>query len=130
MFIEVITKSATKILTATENKKLYTIMWDNLVKDKKRKMISEFVYFDCSINLKYKKTKKEPKVIFLGEYNQKFWFFKIIKKIKNNSYQFEIKKPVYDNVENIQIFIIDWYDVIKELKINKFEVEYAISNII
>ncbi len=127
MFIDVVRKDAVKIDYTTQEKKLYTIEWNNLIENNKNKMISEFIFFDCSLELKYKKIKKEPKLIFLGEYNDKFWFFKIIKKINKNKYVFEIKKPVYDSIKSIKVFIIDWYDVVKELKINEFVIEYAVS---
>ncbi len=131
MWIEVINKKIDKTIEEiSENgKKLFTLVWYNLVPEDYF-IISEYIYINLDINLKFKKKSSNGKVIIIGECNDKFWFFKIIKKANKKALQFSAKKPLYSIISSIKIIIVDWYDNLKSLKINDTEIEYAIGKII
>ncbi len=127
MFIEVINKKFDVTYNEDSEKNIYTIEWKDIIKKNSDKhIISEVIFFKGNINITYKKNSKKREVIFLGEYDNKFWFFKILKKI-NKEIIFEIKKPILDEVTSIKIFIIDWYNILNDIKIDDFSIEFAIA---
>jgi hypothetical protein len=127
MFIEVINKKFNLFNEemTDDNRKIWTFIWTGLYNDG-YKIISDEIYFNFDIKIKFKKTESNNKIIFGGECNEKFWFFKIIKKV-NPPLNFSIKKPIYDFINEFKIVIIDWYNVIKSIQVNDITVEYAVG---
>ncbi|MBU1076975.1 MAG: hypothetical protein KKH98_06770, partial [Spirochaetes bacterium] len=88
---------------------------------------SEKLFFNLDIDIDYKKNKIDNKIILIGQYDDKFWFFKIIKDTVKDSYYFSAKKPLLDNIHNLKISILDWYNIITRIEPEKLEIEYAVS---
>lgn len=111
----------------TINKKnLYTFKWKKLIPEDCT-LISEKLFFSLNLKIQYKKNKTNNKIILIGQYNNKFWFFKIIKDSHKYSYKFSIKKPLLEKINDLKISILDWYHVIHKIEPEKLEIEYAIS---
>lgn len=128
MWIEVKNIYTDKITRdCTINKKnLYTFKWKKLVPEDYT-LISEKLFFSLNLKIQYKKNKTSNKIILIGQYNNKFWFFKIIKDSHKYSYKFSIKKPLLESINDLKISILDWYHIIQKIEPLKLEIEYAIS---
>jgi|GEM_PF-3461773 len=128
MWIEVkklCTNKITKDCTLNR-KNIYSFAWEGIVPDD-YSLISEKLFFNLDIDIDYKKNKIDNKIILIGQYDDKFWFFKIIKDTVKDSYYFSAKKPLLDNIHNLKISILDWYNIITRIEPEKLEIEYAVS---
>ncbi len=131
MQIKVINKKNDKTIEdiSDSGKKIYTLVWYNLV-EKDMIIISEYIYINLDVEIKFKKNSKEKKIVLIGEYNNKFWFFKIIKEGNSQSLAFSAKRPNNNFIDNINIAIVDWSNSISKLNINDANIEYAVGKVI
>lgn len=120
-----ITSTFTKEITVNK-KTMYNFSWHNILPENYN-LISERLYFDLNLNIDYQYNKNNNKIILMGQYNEKFWFFKIIKDAHKYSYKFSAKKPLLENIDSLKISILDWYNIIKHIDVNQLEVEYAVA---
>ncbi len=128
MAIKIKKSKTNKIIkeTTVNKKNIYTIEWKNIIPDNFI-IITEKLFFNFDLDIEYEENTKNNKIILIGQYNNKFWFFKIIKDSYKYSYEFSVKKPLLENIDNLRISIFDWYGIIKKIEPEKLEVEYAIS---
>ena len=107
-------------------KKTFVFKWDDILPDGKH-LISEKIFFNLNFEIKYKEKRENNKIILIGEHNDKFWFFKIIKDAHEYSYVFSVKKPSIENIRDLKIYLVDWYSNIKKINPKKMEIEYAVA---
>lgn len=106
-------------------KKIYNFYFND-IKENKFKLISEEIFFDLNIDMTFKKDMDKNKIVLIGGYNNQFWFFKIISKNKKNPFVFSIKKPLLQEINQINLSIIDWDNVLTKFVPQKIVLEYAI----
>lgn len=109
-----------------DDKQLFSFKWKG-VTPAGFAVISEKFFFNFDIDIQYKRDTDRNKMVLAGEYNDKFWFFKILRKKANEPFSFEVKKPAIEKVHEIRISVIDWYNVITRFIPKDLEIEYAVA---
>lgn len=109
-----------------KKRKVFIFKWGNILPDGKH-FASDKIFFNLDFEIEYKAKRDNNKIILIGEHNDEFWFFKIIKDAHDYSYKFSIKKPLKESVKDLKIYLVDWYKNIKEIDVKKMEIEYAVA---
>ena len=109
-----------------KGRKVFVLKWSRIL-PKGCEMASEKIFFNLNFEIKYKSLENPLKVILIGEQNNKFWFFKIIKEMKDNNYSFSAKKPLIEETNELKIYFIDWQKNIKNIIPKRMGIEYAVS---
>ena len=107
-------------------KRIFVFKWDNILPDGYH-LISEKIFFNLNFDIKYHEERENNKIILIGEHNDEFWFFKIIKDAHDYLYTFSVKKPLMENIKDLKIYLLDWYKNIKKIDPRVIEIEYAIA---
>ncbi|MDD5066481.1 MAG: hypothetical protein PHF84_05485 [bacterium] len=109
-----------------DEKQLFAFKW-NSITPANYSIISEKIFFHFDLDIRYNKETDKNKLVLIGEYNDKFWFFKIIRKKPSDPLAFNIKKPALEKIHEIKISIVDWYNVITKFNPVNIGIEYAVS---
>ncbi len=91
---------------------LFSFKWRNL-NSSSLVIISDEIFFHLDLDIHYKKSGEQKKMILMAEYNNKFWFFKILNEPLKGAFSFSVKKPLLERINEINLFVIDWYKIIK-----------------
>ena len=108
-----------------KRRKIFIFKWDKIMPRKSR-LISDQLIFHLDFKVKLKKTINNDKIILFGEFNDQFWFFRIIKDINDHTYELAVDKPLMEKIHSLKLYIIDWYSIIHKIEFNKMEIEYAV----
>jgi len=108
----------------TNRRKVFVYRFDTLVKAEK--IIEDKIFLNFDIKIQFKENRENNKFILYGENNGTFWFYKIIRINEIPPYKFLLDKPVGD-IRELNLYILDWYNVIKRIEMNKIEIEMVIN---
>ena len=62
----------------------------------------------------------------MGEHDNAFWFYRIIKDSHKYHFQFNVNRPAVDHFYELNLYIIDWYGIIKNVKADNMQMEYSV----